>query len=95
MRVLRFGALGVVAVSFAITLAARPATANSPWDGQVAAREACKQALVREESSGAPYLSRQLCDKAFRSGAPEDMRNNVAALMSPAGHPSLARSVVR
>jgi hypothetical protein len=90
MRLLRFGALGAVAVSFAITLAtAHSAAAYSLWDGQMAAREACKQALALEESSGAKYLSRQPCDQAFRSGQQEDMRDDVAALMSPAGHPTL------
>jgi hypothetical protein len=91
MRPLRFGALAAVSASFiAVALStARPAHANGLWDGQMSSRETCKKALAREESSGAMYLSRRPCDNAFLSGMPEDMRDDVAAMMSPAAHPTL------
>jgi hypothetical protein len=55
----------------------------------MSSREACKKALAHEESSGAMYLSRRPCDNAFLSGMPEDMRDDVAAMMSPAAHATL------
>ncbi len=87
MRPLRFGALALVSASFvaATLLAARPAHA----EGQMSSRETCKKALAREESGGAMYLSRRACDNAFLSGMPEDMRDDVAAMVSPAAHPTL------
>jgi hypothetical protein len=91
MRPLKFPALVVVLASFATaTFAiARPAQASPLWDGQMSARDTCKKALAHEESSGAMYLSRKPCDTAFLSGTPEDMRDDVASLMSPAAHATL------
>jgi hypothetical protein len=90
MRPVRFSALAALSAAFvAIIATARPGHAGGLWDGQMSARETCKRALAREESSGAMYFSRKSCDSAFLSGMPEDMRNDVASLMSPAAHPSL------
>ena len=66
-----------------------PARADGLREGQMLAREACKRALAAEESSGAVYSSRKPCEAAFLSGMPEDMRDDVAAMMSPAAHPTL------
>jgi hypothetical protein len=90
MQPMRFGALGAVSAFVAITLVtARLGHANSLGEAQMSAREACKKALAREEHSGAMSFSRTPCDSAFLSGMPEDMRDDVASMMSPAGHPSL------
>ncbi len=55
----------------------------------MSARETCKKALAREELGGAMHFSRSPCDNAFLSGMPEDMRDDVASMMSPAAHPTL------
>jgi len=91
MRPARFGALlTTLAASIVIMLAtARPGHTAPTWEGQTAPREACKKALAREESTGALYFSRKPCDAAFLGGTTEDMRDEVASLMSPAAHPSL------
>lgn len=91
MRRMRFGALGAVAASFvAMTLAmTRPAGAGTLGEDQISARQACQAALAREASGKAMHFSRTPCDKAFLSGMPEDMRDDVAAMMSPAARPSL------
>ena len=90
MRPPRFGALAAVSASVIATLSIpRPARADGLREGQMLAREACKKALAAEESSGAVYASRKPCETAFLSGMPEDMRNDVAAMMSPAALPTL------
>ncbi len=68
---------------------ARAGQASSLAETQMAAREECKKALAREESGQAMYFSRRPCDSAFLSGMPEDMRNDVASMMSPVAHPTL------
>jgi hypothetical protein len=82
---MRFAALAAILATF-VTI--RPARANTPAE-QMSAREDCKKALAREESSKVMHFSRSPCDRAFLSGMPEDMRNDVASMMSPAAHPSL------
>src|SRR5437868_12008997 len=91
MRRMRLGALVAVAASFvAVTLAmTRPAAAGTLGEDQMSARQACRAALAREESGKTMHFSRTPCDKAFLSGMPEDMRDDVAAMMSPAARPSL------
>ena len=92
MQPARFGAFVVVmSVAFvAVTFATiRPGHASSLAESQMAAREDCKKALAREESGQAMYFSRRPCDSAFLSGMPEDMRDDVASMMSPAAHATL------
>ncbi len=63
--------------------AARSAAATS--------REACKAALALEEAGKPTTSSLGLCHTAavLTAGQPEDVRNEVASMMSPAAHPSL------
>src|SRR5580692_10413267 len=91
MRLVRFGALAALPAAFVAVMLvpARPGHATAPWEGQMSAREGCKKALAREESSGAMHFSRSPCDNAFLSGMPEDMRDDVASMMSPAAHATL------
>jgi hypothetical protein len=91
MRRRRFGAHAAVAASFiaATCVMTRPAAADVSGVEQLSARQACRAALAREESGKPMNFSRTPCDKAFLSGMPEDMRNDVASMMSPAAHPSL------
>jgi hypothetical protein len=91
MRLVRFRALVAVSASLlAATLAtAGPGHANALLESQLSAREACKNALAAEEASGAVHASRKPCDSAFLSGMPEDMRDAVAAMVSPAARPTL------
>jgi hypothetical protein len=70
-------------------LASLPAVANA--DGVLAeARAACQTALAAERAGAATYTSRTPCHLAAKlTSLPEDMRNEVSALMSPAAHPAL------
>ena len=54
-------------------------------------RSACVLALAREARGERPASSREPCHRALRTGGgiPEDERNEVASLMSPAATPSL------
>jgi hypothetical protein len=66
-------------------LFARPVQASAPSN-----RDACKAALALEEHGAQTISSRKPCRTALMTnGTPEDMRNEVASLMSPAQHPSL------
>lgn len=59
------------------------------------ARKACRAALAAEESGQATTSSRASCHQAMsRGGQAEDMRNEVASMMSPAAHPSFDDLVV-
>lgn len=59
------------------------------------ARSACEAALAVEASGPGGPASREPCHSAFIvDGAPQDMRNEVASLMSPRAHPSLDDLVV-
>ena len=54
------------------------------------AREDCEAALAREEAGKPGISSRGPCHTAFLSvGQPEDLRNEVASMMSSAAHPTL------
>jgi tetratricopeptide (TPR) repeat protein len=62
-------------------------------------RSSCEVALAREQRTGTKVSnavsSRAFCHSAYlRGGSPEDMRNEVASLVSPAEHPSLDDLVV-
>jgi hypothetical protein len=53
-------------------------------------RGACEVALMLEEAGRRDGPSREPCHSAFRlTGQPQDMRNEVASLLSPAARPSL------
>ncbi len=53
-------------------------------------RTACRLSLAREAQGERPASSREPCHRALRlGGMPEDERNEVASLMSPAATPSL------
>ncbi len=91
MRLVRVSALAAMSAAFVASMlvATRSGHANALWEGQMSARETCKKALAREELGGAMHFSRSPCDNAFLSGMPEDMRDDVASMMSPAAHPTL------
>lgn len=58
-------------------------------------RQSCEAALELESGGGSAASSRGPCHSAFLTdGAPEDMRNEVASLMSPRTRPSLDDLVV-
>lgn len=81
MRLMEPAALFLVVAGLPFALA-RPARAS--------ARDACKAALALEERGAKTDSSAEPCKRAFLDdGRPEDMRNEVAAMMSPAAHPSL------
>jgi len=53
-------------------------------------RDACKAALAREQAGEPTTSSRGPCHSAFLvGGMPEDLRDEVASMMSPAAHTSL------
>ena len=61
----------------------------------ISARGACEAALALEANDPGKAASRAPCHSAFIvDGAPQDMRNEVASLMSPAAHPSLDDLVI-
>jgi hypothetical protein len=62
-------------------------------------RSSCEVALAREQLTGKKVSnavsSRAFCHSAYlRGGSPQDMRNEVASLLSPAEHPSLDDLVI-
>jgi hypothetical protein len=66
----------------------------SPGD-PLPVRGACEVALTLEEAGRRNGPSREPCHSAFRlTGQPQDMRNEVASLLSPGSHPSLDDLVV-
>ena len=83
MQLMRREAL-FLAVALSV-LFARPVQASAP-----SSRDACKAALTLEEHGAQTISSRKPCRSALlNNGTPEDMRNEVASMMSPAQHPSL------
>lgn len=76
-----------LAVNLVILLVAR-ATLAAP--AGASARVACEAALALEAGGHGEASSREPCHSAFIvDGGPQDMRNEVASLMSPRAHPSL------
>jgi hypothetical protein len=70
-------------------LTSLPAAADAD-SNLAAARAACQSALAAERAGASTYTSRTPCHLAAKlASLPEDMRNEVAALMSPAAHPGL------
>ena len=56
----------------------------------MSSRDACKAALAHEEAGEPTVSSRAPCHSAFLvGGLPEDLRDEVASMMSPAAHTSL------
>lgn len=84
MPSIKRGALLVLVIALPCSLA-RPVEAAPRTN-----REICEAALALEENGAQTAASRQACHDAFTlGGAAQDMRNEVASLMSPARHPSL------
>jgi hypothetical protein len=77
------GNLREAAEAFARARAAAPGNV-------VPVRAACEVALLREENREPKVSSREPCHTVFlRGGLAEDLRNEVASLLSPTAHPSL------
>ena len=64
--------------------------AHTNLDDLASLRDACVASLALEMGGSRPATSREPCHRALRlGGTPEDERNEVASLMSPAATPSL------
>ena len=75
---------------FLLALLGSTSRAVAAGDPVAEARSACQTALAAELGGSKTYTSRGPCHQASKlTGHPEDMRNEVQALMSPAANPSL------
>jgi hypothetical protein len=81
----------VVSLALAIpSLTSTPVAASASDSEIAAARSACQSALAAERAGATTYTSRTPCHLAAKlTYYPEDMRNEVASLMSPVARPSL------
>ncbi len=80
---------GILATT--LLLSASPSAHAAPGRSvALTSREACEAALALEEAGKPTTSSQGPCHTALRTaGQPEDLRNEVASMMSPAVHPSL------
>ena len=87
----RIALFGVCAFGLMGRGSAAPAELAANAGSLESLRSACVLALAREARGERPASSREPCHRALRLGAgiPEDERNEVASLMSPAATPSL------